>query len=65
MEHNRSTTLEIIDEASQEVRLFFSRMGKKGAATGKGSAKSKAKTRRMLEVRWPKKKPTAEIDCAK
>jgi hypothetical protein len=37
-------------------------MGKKGGSTGHGTAKSKAKTRKMIEVRSPKKKPTAEID---
>jgi hypothetical protein len=62
MEHNRSSKLEVIDELTQEVHIYMSRMGKKGGSTGHGTAKSKAKTRKMIEVRWPKKKPTAEID---
>ncbi|HXM26125.1 MAG TPA: hypothetical protein VN957_08880 [Chthoniobacterales bacterium] len=50
MKPNQST---VLDEEAKVITAYLSRMGKKGGSTGKGTAKSKAKTRKMLEVSWP------------
>ena len=52
---NPSTKLEVIDEVTGEIRTYLARIGKRDGSTGMGSEKSKAKTRKMLEARWPKK----------
>jgi hypothetical protein len=55
MEHNRSTIPEVIDDETKVITAYLSRIGKKGGSTGHGTAKSKAKTRKMLEGGWGKK----------
>jgi hypothetical protein len=52
---NPGTRPEVIDEVIGEIRTYLARIGKRDGSTGMGSEKSKAKTRKMLEARWPKK----------
>jgi hypothetical protein len=37
MKPNKSTQLEIIDEATQEVRLYLAQIGRKGGAASRGT----------------------------
>ncbi len=52
---NPGTRPEVIEEVIGEIRTYLARIGKRDGSTGMGSEKSKAKTRKMLEARWPKK----------
>ena len=52
---NPGTRPEVIDEVIGEIRTYLARIGKRDGSTGMGSETSKAKTRKMLEARWPKK----------